>query len=73
MVGGRHLDRIFQAVQADADAQGRVDWSMVSVDSTSRRAHQHAAGGPAENAAGSEEKIDASAAPPRRRGRPGAA
>lgn len=46
MVGGRHLDRIFPAVQADADAQGRVDWSMVSVDSTSRRAHQHAAGAP---------------------------
>lgn len=39
-------DRIFQAVLADADARGRVDWSMVSVDSTSCRAHQHAAGAP---------------------------
>ncbi len=39
-------DRILQAVLADADAHGRVDWSMVSVDSTSCRAHQHAAGAP---------------------------
>ncbi|MGW3397842.1 IS5 family transposase [Streptomyces hydrogenans] len=37
-------DRILQAVQADADGRGRIDWSMVSVDSTSCRAHQHAAG-----------------------------
>ncbi|MFH9396358.1 IS5 family transposase [Streptomyces sp. NPDC017556] len=39
-------DGILQAVQADAGVQGRVDWSMVSVDSTSCRAHQHAAGAP---------------------------
>ncbi|MFE1907379.1 IS5 family transposase [Streptomyces gardneri] len=37
-------DRILCAVQADADLAGRIDWSMVSVDSTSCRAHQHAAG-----------------------------
>ncbi|GAA3660743.1 hypothetical protein GCM10023079_56370 [Streptomyces chitinivorans] len=37
-------DRVLQAVLADADAHGRVDWSMVGVDSTSCRAHQHAAG-----------------------------
>ncbi|MEH0399180.1 IS5 family transposase [Streptomyces sp. B21-088] len=37
-------EKILRAVQADADAQGRVDWSMVSVDSTSCRAHQQAAG-----------------------------
>ncbi|MGW2786629.1 IS5 family transposase [Streptomyces populi] len=37
-------DRILHAVQADADAEGRIDWSMVGVDSTSCRAHQHAAG-----------------------------
>jgi transposase len=37
-------DGIFAAVLADADAEGRIDWSMVSVDSTSCRAHQHAAG-----------------------------
>lgn len=32
------------AVLADADAEGRIHWSMVSVDSTSCQAHQHAAG-----------------------------
>lgn len=37
-------ERILRAVQADADAEGRIDWSMVSVDSTTCRAHQHAAG-----------------------------
>lgn len=37
-------DRLFAAVLADADAEGRIDWSMVSVDSTTARAHQHAAG-----------------------------
>ncbi|MFH8370400.1 IS5 family transposase [Streptomyces sp. NPDC018031] len=37
-------DRILRALQADADAGGRIDWSMVSVDSTVCRAHQHAAG-----------------------------
>lgn len=37
-------DRLFAAVLADADAEGRIDWSMVSVDSTYCRAHQHAAG-----------------------------
>ncbi|MFF7751788.1 IS5 family transposase [Streptomyces sp. NPDC007971] len=36
-------DRILRAVQTDADAEGRIDWSMVSVDSTVCRAHQHAA------------------------------
>ncbi|MFE5973244.1 IS5 family transposase [Streptomyces sp. NPDC056460] len=35
-------ERILRAVQADAD--GLIDWSMVSVDSTSCRAHRHAAG-----------------------------
>ncbi len=37
-------DKIYAAVLADADARGRIDWSMVSVDSTTCRAHQHAAG-----------------------------
>ncbi|AOT61510.1 hypothetical protein A4G23_04398 [Streptomyces rubrolavendulae] len=37
-------DKIYAAVLADADALGRIDWSMVSVDSTTCRAHQHAAG-----------------------------
>ncbi|MFJ3079446.1 IS5 family transposase [Streptomyces halstedii] len=37
-------DRLFAAVLTDADEEGRIDWSMVSVDSTSSRAHQHTAG-----------------------------
>lgn len=37
-------ERILRAVQTDADAEGRIDWSMVSVDSTTCRAHQYAAG-----------------------------
>ncbi|MFF9511514.1 IS5 family transposase [Streptomyces sp. NPDC014724] len=37
-------DRILQSVQAGADLAGRIDWSMVGVDSTSCRAHQHAVG-----------------------------
>ncbi|WP_406506562.1 IS5 family transposase [Streptomyces sp. NBC_01602] len=37
-------DKTLAVVLADADADGRIDWSMVSVDSTSCRAHQHAAG-----------------------------
>lgn len=34
-------DRVLQAVLADADAAGLVDWG-VSVDATIARAHQHA-------------------------------
>ncbi|WP_078951763.1 IS5 family transposase [Streptomyces sp. NRRL F-5755] len=37
-------ERMLRAVQADADAEGRIDWLMVSVDSTVCRAQQHAAG-----------------------------
>jgi transposase len=37
-------DRVLRAIQAEADLVGRIDWSMVGVDSTSCRAHQHAAG-----------------------------
>ncbi|MER6376285.1 IS5 family transposase [Streptomyces mirabilis] len=37
-------DRILRAVQADADIEGRLDWTMAGVDSTVCRAHQHAAG-----------------------------
>ncbi|UQA91453.1 IS5 family transposase [Streptomyces halobius] len=37
-------DRILSAVQADGDAEERLDWSQTGVDSTSCRAHQHAAG-----------------------------
>ncbi|MCX4506748.1 IS5 family transposase [Streptomyces anulatus] len=45
-------DRLFATVLADADAEGRIDWSMVSVDSASCRAHQHSAGGPQEATSG---------------------
>ncbi|MEU7018972.1 IS5 family transposase [Streptomyces sp. NPDC046385] len=37
-------ERILRAILAAADAAGRIDWSVVSVDSTVCRAHQHAAG-----------------------------
>lgn len=37
-------ERVLRTVQADADGEGRIDWSVVSVDSTVCRAHQHAAG-----------------------------
>lgn len=36
-------DRLFTRVQTRSDAVGNLDW-VVSVDSTSVRAHQHAAG-----------------------------
>ncbi|MGW7440752.1 IS5 family transposase [Streptomyces sp. NPDC054849] len=36
-------ERLLQRVQAAADAAGEIDWD-ISVDSTSVRAHQHAAG-----------------------------
>jgi transposase len=37
-------DRIFAAVQQEADAAGEVDWSVHFVDGSVIRAHQHAAG-----------------------------
>lgn len=37
-------EKILRAVLTVADAAGRIDWSVVSVDSTVCRAHQHAAG-----------------------------
>ncbi len=37
-------DRVFAAVQRQADAAGQVDWSVQFVDGTVIRAHQHAAG-----------------------------
>ena len=37
-------DRIFAAVQAEADAAGKLDWETHHVDATVMRAHQHAAG-----------------------------
>jgi transposase len=37
-------ERIFAAVQAQADADGQIDWAGHDVDSTTVRAHQYAAG-----------------------------
>ena len=37
-------DRIFAAVQRQADATGQLDWTVHFVDGTVIRAHQHAAG-----------------------------
>jgi transposase len=37
-------DRMFADLQAQADADGTLDWTIHVVDSTIVRAHQHAAG-----------------------------
>jgi transposase len=37
-------DRVLAATQADADAAGDLDWAVHFLDSTTVRAHQHAAG-----------------------------
>ena len=37
-------DRVLAALQAQADAEGRLDWTLHFVDGTTVRAHQHAAG-----------------------------
>ena len=39
-------DRLFAAVQRQADAAGQLDWAVHFVDATVIRAHQHAAGAP---------------------------
>ena len=38
-------ERLFAAVQREADAAGQIDWEIHFVDATVVRAHQHAAGG----------------------------
>jgi transposase len=37
-------DRALQALQADADARGKLDWLLRLVDGSVVRAHRHAAG-----------------------------
>jgi transposase len=37
-------ERLFKAVQAQADAAGHINWHVHYVDGTTIRAHQHAAG-----------------------------
>lgn len=36
--------KIWEAVQAEGDEQGKVEWDLHFIDSTVVRAHQHAAG-----------------------------
>jgi transposase len=36
--------RVLEALQAEADAEGRIDWDLHFVDTSIIRAHQHAAG-----------------------------
>jgi transposase len=38
--------RLFEAVQQQAEAQGKINWAIHYVDGTIVRAHQHAAGAP---------------------------
>jgi transposase len=67
-------EKILRAVQADTDLAGRLDWSMVSVDSTSCRAHQHAAGARKAAPRGpKKEQRLGTTAPTRDSGGPGAA
>ena len=40
----RVWQRVLEALQALADAEGRVGWELHFLDSTVVRAHQHAAG-----------------------------
>ncbi|MCE3249753.1 MAG: putative transposase [Geminicoccaceae bacterium] len=37
-------ERVLAELQREADARGRLDWTLHAVDSTTVRAHQHAAG-----------------------------
>jgi len=37
-------DQVLAALQAQAQTEGRIDWSLHFVDGTTVRAHQHAAG-----------------------------
>ncbi|SOE13478.1 hypothetical protein SAMN06272775_4457 [Streptomyces sp. 2323.1] len=76
--GGRSADgtwdKAFAAVLAGADVKGRIDWSMVGVDSTSCRAHRHAAGARRRSPrCRGKEQRSGSTAPTRGWGAPGAA
>src|SRR3954468_21016799 len=65
-------ERIFAAVQRQADAAGQVDWTVHFVDGTVIRAHQHAAGakgGPGDRGAGPEPGRLLDEGPPPRGGR----
>jgi transposase len=38
--------RLFEAIQQQADGAGQLEWAIHDVDGTIVRAHQHAAGSP---------------------------
>lgn len=72
-VHGRHRrwsadgtwEKVLRAIQAAADAEGRIGWSMVSVDSNSCRGHQHAVGArsspariPGEHSRSAQHRVD---------------
>ena len=57
-------DQALAAVQAEADAQGNLDWARHFLDSTTVRAHQHAAG--ATKGAATKPSVAPEAASPRR-------
>ncbi len=63
-------DRILSELQRQADAEGRLDWSLHFVDSTVVRAHQHAAG--AKGGTRQPRRSDGAAAASRRRSTSGA-
>lgn len=54
-------DKVHQALLANADQAGEIDWT-VSVDSTVNRAHQHATNLPREQSKEQDPAADASAA-----------
>jgi transposase len=58
-------DRILAALQQEADAEGTFDWTLHFVDSTTIRAHQHAAGANRGTHEPKPSAAAAAAAPPR--------
>ncbi len=54
--------RVFEQLQARADAEGLITWD-VSVDSTIARAHQHAAGAPKKGICRSSHPVVSSPSP----------
>lgn len=58
-------DRVLAALQADADAQGALDWSLHFLDGTTVRAHPHAAGAPKKGAPTRPSAARAAASRPR--------
>jgi transposase len=54
--------RLLAALQRQADAHGRLDWSTHFVDGTSIRAHQHAAGAASARAGMLDKRLGGAAA-----------